>query len=207
MADSWLIVGLGNPGERYARTRHNAGFWFLDELDRRQRIDFRPNRRFHGESSKQSWSGQPVIFLRPGTYMNDSGRAVRAALEYYGVKSDRVVVAYDDLDLPVGAARLRCGGGHGGHNGLRSIFAHVPDHGFWRFRLGIGHPGEREAVLGWVLGRPAVDDRLAIEGAIGRAADVIGDLLDGRAEAAMQALHSTGKGTAGGAGADRSDTR
>jgi PTH1 family peptidyl-tRNA hydrolase len=190
MADSWLIAGLGNPGQKYERTRHNAGFWFLDAIDREERLEFRAQRKLHGDVSKQQWRGHPVIALRPDTFMNQSGQAVRAVLDYYSVPADRLLVAYDDLDLPAGTVRLKFAGGHGGHNGLRSIFQHLGHPDFWRLRIGIGHPGTREAVLPWVLGRARPDDERAIVESIQRAVAVLPDVLSGRIERAQQDLHS-----------------
>jgi PTH1 family peptidyl-tRNA hydrolase len=186
----WLIAGLGNPGQKYERTRHNAGFWFIDAMDREDRLVLKANRRLHGECGKQAWRGAQVIVLRPDTFMNHSGQALRAVIDYYSVPVSRVLVAYDDLDLPAGTVRLKQGGGHGGHNGLRSIFQHLGDREFWRLRIGIGHPGTREQVLGWVLGRARPDEERAIESGIRRAVDVLPDLLAGRCERAQQALHS-----------------
>ena len=192
MSDRWLIVGLGNPGQKYERTRHNAGFWFMDELDRRQSLQLKANRKLHGEVGRERFSGVDCLFLKPDTFMNNSGQAVRACVDYYQVQPERIIVAYDDLDLPPGTVRLKRGGGHGGHNGLKSMFQHLGDQSFWRVRLGIGHPGAREAVTPWVLGRAGADDERAIERALGRAVDVLPDLLGGRSEQAMQRLHSEG---------------
>ena len=192
MSDRWLIAGLGNPGSKYDRTRHNAGFWFLDALDRRQSLNLKPNRKLHGEASKESFAGADCVFLKPDTFMNHSGQAIRAATDYFQVAAERVVIAYDDLDLPPGTVRLKQGGGHGGHNGLRSTFQHLGNQNFWRVRIGIGHPGTREGVTPWVLGRASADDERAILDSIDRAADVLPDLVSGHAERAMQALHSKG---------------
>ncbi|MGY6553882.1 MAG: aminoacyl-tRNA hydrolase [Wenzhouxiangella sp.] len=190
MSERWLLLGLGNPGPQYAKTRHNAGFWFIDELDQRHRLDLRKDKKFHGECARAKLAGVEIVCLKPETFMNDSGRAARAITDYFQIPIEQVLVAYDDLDLPPGAVRLRRGGGHGGHNGLRSLFAHLPGPGFWRLRLGIGHPGVREAVTPWVLGRPAAEDDALIWAAIRRAAEVLPDLLQGRSERAMQALHT-----------------
>ncbi len=190
MSDRWLIVGLGNPGLKYERTRHNAGFWFLDALDRRQALDLKSNRKLHGEAAKRPFFGADCVFLRPDTFMNHSGQAVRAAADYFGVSPENVVIAYDDLDLPPGTVKLKQGGGHGGHNGLRSTFSHLGNKNFWRVRIGIGHPGIREAVTPWVLGRATAEDEKAILGAVDRAADALPDLLAGNPEKAMQRLHT-----------------
>ncbi len=132
--------------------------------------------------------------LKPDTFMNESGQSVRAATDYFNVPVDQVLIAYDDLDLPPGVVRLRRGGGHGGHNGLRSLFSHLGNPGFWRLRIGIGHPGVREAVTPWVLSRPGSGDDEQINEGIERAIEVVPQLLAERAERAMQALHTAGPG-------------
>ena len=190
MSDRWLIVGLGNPGAKYERTRHNAGFWFLDALERKQPLGLKPNRKLHGEAAKTPFAGADCVFLRPDTFMNESGQAIRAAADYFDVAPERVVVAYDDLDLPPGTVKLKQGGGHGGHNGLRSTFSHLGSQNFWRVRIGIGHPGVREAVTPWVLGRAAAEDEKAILAAAERAADALPDLLAGNPGEAMKRLHT-----------------
>ena len=191
MSARWLIAGLGNPGAKYDRTRHNAGFWLLDAIDRRKSLNLKPNRKLHGEASKQALGGADCVFLKPDTFMNHSGQAVRAATDYYQIAPEQVIIAYDDLDLPPGTVRLKQGGGHGGHNGLRSTFQHLGSQNFWRVRIGIGHPGIREAVTPWVLSRAGAEDERAIEDAIARAVDVLPDLLAGQPERAMQRLHTS----------------
>ena len=190
MVNRWLIVGLGNPGQKYDRTRHNAGFWFLDALDRCQTLNLKPNRKLHGEAVKEFFAGVDCVFLKPDTFMNNSGQAIRAAVDYYQISAEQVIVAYDDLDLPPGTVRLKQGGGHGGHNGLRSTFQHLGSQNFWRVRIGIGHPGVREAVTPWVLSRAGADDERAILDSIDRVVAVLPDLLSGQPERAMQTLHS-----------------
>lgn len=191
MSEPWLILGLGNPGAQYAKTRHNAGFWFIDELDQRHQLNLRQDKKFHGECARAKLADGEIVCLKPETFMNDCGRAARAITDYFQIPLAQVLVAYDDLDLAPGTARLKLGGGHGGHKGLRSLFAHLPGPGFWRLRLGIGHPGVREAVTPWVLGRPAAADETAILAAIRRAAEVLPDLLRGRSDQAMQILHTS----------------
>lgn len=190
MSDRWLIVGLGNPGAKYERTRHNAGFWFLDALDRKQALGLKPNRKLHGEAAKTPFAGADCVFLRPDTFMNESGRAVRAAADYFDVAVDHIVAAYDDLDLPPGTVKLKQGGGHGGHNGLRSMFSHLAGQDFWRVRIGIGHPGFKDAVTPWVLGRAPAEDEKAILAAVERAVDALPELLMGNSGEAMKALHT-----------------
>ncbi len=190
MSERWLVVGLGNPGSQYERTRHNAGFWFIDALDRLHVSGLKKDRKFHGLSGRARPGGTEAVLLKPETFMNDSGRSVRAVTDYFQIPLERVLVAYDDLDLPPGTVRLKLGGGHGGHNGLRSLFSHLDGPGFWRLRIGIGHPGIREAVTPWVLSRAGAADETAIMAAIDKAAEVVPELLKGRPERAMQTLHT-----------------
>jgi PTH1 family peptidyl-tRNA hydrolase len=186
----FLIVGLGNPGPQYAETRHNAGFWFLDRVAQAAGVRLRNQSKLHAEAGRIRWSGADCILARPLTFMNESGRAVRALLDYYRVDADSLLIAYDELDLPPGVARLKQGGGHGGHNGLRDIFRHTGDHEFMRMRIGIGHPGIKEAVTPWVLSRPGAEQERQIREAIGRAIDVLPLVLAGDPAAAMKQLHT-----------------
>ncbi|MEE8495086.1 MAG: aminoacyl-tRNA hydrolase [Xanthomonadales bacterium] len=190
MSDHYVIVGLGNPGEKYAETRHNAGFWFLDLLAERSEAVFRIQSKFHAELAKISLYGQDCILVKPMTFMNHSGQAVRAVVDYYKISSDRLLVAYDELDLPPGVARLKQGGGHGGHNGLRDIFRHKRDHEFLRLRIGIGHPGRKDAVTGYVLSRPSAEQELLTRRVVSDAADVMREVLGGEVSKAMKTLHT-----------------
>ncbi|MGH8269665.1 MAG: aminoacyl-tRNA hydrolase, partial [Steroidobacteraceae bacterium] len=148
-----LIVGLGNPGPTYARTRHNAGFELVDELARRAGASLRHEGRHQGELGRASLAGAEVWLLKPMTFMNLSGQSVRSVAGFYRIAPQSILVAHDELDFPPGVVRLKEGGGAGGHNGLRDIMAQLGDE-FWRLRIGIGHPGDRGAVLDYVLGRP-----------------------------------------------------
>jgi len=186
----WLIAGLGNPGPKYERTRHNAGFWFVDELNRRHDLRLKDERKLKGRAARMKLDGFDVVVLTPDTFMNESGQSLRAAADFYKVPVDRVLVAYDDLDLPPGTVRLKKGGGHGGHNGLRSIFQHLGSPDFRRMRIGIGHPGQAGQVLPWVLGRARPEEEKAIIEAIDRAADVLPQILAGHDNRAMTALHT-----------------
>jgi PTH1 family peptidyl-tRNA hydrolase len=186
-----LIAGLGNPGAKYERTRHNAGFWFIDALAGKYGWALKADRKFHGQCCRGAVDGADAMGLKPETFMNESGQSVRAATDYFNVPIGQVLIAYDDLDLPPGVVRLKRGGGHGGHNGLRSLFSHLGDPGFWRLRIGIGHPGEREAVTPWVLSRPGLSDDQQINAGIEKAVEVVPQLLAGKAERAMQALHTS----------------
>ena len=184
-----IIVGLGNPGPEHQVTRHNAGFWFVDLLARRHGAEFRDYRKYSGEVARVNISGQDLVLLKPTTYMNRSGLAVRQLCDFYKVAADKVLVAHDELDLPVGTVRLKNGGGHGGHNGLRDTIAHVGEN-FWRLRLGIGHPGNRTEVIDYVLTRaPRAEEDLILE-AVSTAADCVPLLLEQGAERAMTRLHS-----------------
>ena len=186
----WLIAGLGNPGPKYDRTRHNAGFWFLDALLRRHGGDLRGEKKLRGRALKTRIDDSDVVLLAPETFMNESGQAIRAATDFYRIAVDRVLVAHDELDLAPGTARLKKGGGHGGHNGLRSTFSHLGTQDFWRLRIGIGHPGLAEQVTPWVLGRAPADDEQAIIESIDRAVRVLPDFLAGRSGEAMKILHA-----------------
>jgi PTH1 family peptidyl-tRNA hydrolase len=190
MPGPWLIAGLGNPGPKYDRTRHNAGFWFIERLAERANAPLKPEKKLKGRAVRGTVAGEPAVLLAPDTFMNESGQALRAAIDFYRIEPDRVLVAYDDLDLPPGTVRIKRGGGHGGHNGLRSAFRHLGTQDFWRLRIGIGHPGLADRVTPWVLSRPGPDDERAIVDAIERALDVIGDVLAGREGEAMKVLHA-----------------
>ena len=184
-----VIVGLGNPGPEHLVTRHNAGFWFVDLLARRHGGEFRDYRKFSGETARVSLSEREIILLKPTTYMNRSGLSVRQLSDFYKIAPEEILVAHDELDLPVGSVRLKQGGGHGGHNGLRDTIAHIGET-FWRLRLGIGHPGNKAEVIDYVLTRaPRAEEDLILE-TVGTAADVMPLLLEQGAERAMTKLHS-----------------
>ncbi|MEW9571310.1 aminoacyl-tRNA hydrolase [Rhodanobacter sp. Si-c] len=190
MAGLRLIVGLGNPGAEYLRTRHNAGFWFVDALAAGQGERWSFDGKLHGESCKVRLGGEPVWLLKPATFMNKSGIAIASALRYYKISPEECLVAHDDLDLPAGTARMKFDGGHGGQNGLRDIVAHLGHGKFHRLRLGIGHPGHRDQVTSWVLGRPSAQDEDAIVDGIARALEVLPLAVDGQFDKAMQRLHT-----------------
>lgn len=186
-----LVVGLGNPGPDYVRTRHNAGFWFADALARELGADpFRKEARFHAELSQLRLRARQVRIQKPLTYMNRSGQAVASLAHYFNVPRQAILVVHDELDLPPGQARLKREGGHGGHNGLRDLIAHLGGRDFPRLRLGIGHPGSREQVTGYVLGRPGRDEEQAIEAALGHALAVMPLLFEGDFDRAMNQLHA-----------------
>jgi PTH1 family peptidyl-tRNA hydrolase len=183
-----LIVGLGNPGPTYARTRHNAGFELVDELARRSRASFRHETRHRGDLARASIGGMEVWLLKPMTYMNLSGQSVRSVAGFYRIPPQSILVAHDELDFPPGVVRLKEGGGAGGHNGLRDLIAQLGDD-FWRLRIGIGHPGDREVVLDYVLGRPPAAEAALIYEAVLAAADAVPVMLTDGAQKAMNRLH------------------
>jgi PTH1 family peptidyl-tRNA hydrolase len=184
-----LIVGLGNPGDRYARTRHNAGYWLVEELARRHGGTFRAESRHQGELARVRLGAHDLWLLKPTTFMNLSGQSVGSVAGFYRVGVGEMLVAHDELDLPPGTVRLKEGGGHGGHNGLRDTLAGLGD-GCWRLRIGIGHPGHRDQVSDYVLARaPAAEDLLLHE-QVALAADIVPVILEQGAQQAMLRLHA-----------------
>lgn len=183
------IVGLGNPGDEYERTRHNAGFWLVDRLAQRARVGLRREAKFHGELARATLGGSEVLLLKPQTFMNRSGQAVQALAQFYKLAPERILVAHDELDLPAGTLRLKLGGGHGGHNGLRDIHRALGEN-YRRLRIGIGHPGDKNLVLNYVLGRPGRDDEQAIHDGIDAALDALDTWLSKGWERAITQLHS-----------------
>ncbi len=186
-----LIVGLGNPGSEYAKTRHNAGFWFLDALAAHLGVRLGSDSKLHSENGKVLLAGQSVWLLKPGTFMNRSGLAVTAAQRYFKIAPEETLVAHDDLDLPAGTVRLKFDGGHGGQNGLRDIIAQLGHGQFHRLRLGIGHPGHKDQVTPWVLGRPGKEDEERIRAGVDRAVGEVPGLVSGDFERAMRELHTS----------------
>ncbi len=184
-----LIVGLGNPGTEYARTRHNAGFRFVDELAERYAATFRSEPRHSAEVARVRIGEHELRLLKPMSYMNHSGDPVRSVATFYKVPLEAILVAYDDLDFPAGVVRLRQGGGAAGHNGLRDVIAQMGDN-FWRLRIGIGHPADRSQVLDYVLGRPPPEEAQLIREATLAAADIVPVMLTDGAQIAMNRLHS-----------------
>lgn len=190
MSQIRLIVGLGNPGREYENTRHNAGFWWVDELAREHGLSFRSEAKFHGQSVRGNPHGHEIFLLKPQTFMNVSGRAVGALAQFYKIAPAEILVVHDELDLSPGSARLKLGGGHGGHNGLKDIIAHLGTRDFWRLRLGVGHPGERSEVSNYVLNDPRREERALIDEAMQRSLAVAHLVIEGKTEAAMLKLHS-----------------
>jgi len=186
-----IIVGLGNPGREYETTRHNAGFWLVEELARRHGGNFRLEPRFHAELARTRIGGHELWLVKPQDFMNNSGRVTAAVTGFYKLPPADMLVAYDELDLQPGDVRLKSGGGHGGHNGLRDLIAHLGAE-FWRLRLGIGHPGARELVTPYLLGRTSSAERAPLEEAVRAAADIVPMIIEQGAEKAMQKLHTRG---------------
>ena len=185
-----IIAGLGNPEDRYAQTLHNAGFWFVDELARRNNTPFRYEKRFDADVCKIEIAGEDVWLMKPQSYMNLSGGPVRSMLDYYRLTANELLVAHDEIDLPPGTVRLKKGGGHGGHNGLRDVMQHCGKD-FMRLRVGVGHPGEKDKVTGYVLKRASGDVEAAILRNVDESADVMSLLVDDGLEAATKKLHTT----------------
>ena len=190
MADIRLIVGLGNPGAEHLRTRHNAGFWFLDALAQRTGCRLATDSKRSAQIGKTTIEGRTVLLMKPTTYMNRSGIALSNALHYYKIEPEEALVAHDDLDLPPGTARLKFDGGHGGQNGLRDILAQLGHGRFHRLRLGIGHPGHKDQVTPWVLGRPGKVDEEQIIDAVACALDVVPLVVADELNEAMKRLHT-----------------
>jgi PTH1 family peptidyl-tRNA hydrolase len=185
-----LIVGLGNPGEKYAKTRHNVGAWLITQLAEQANQPLRRETKLKSHVATLTLADQPCKIAIPTTYMNESGAAVLALAQFYKLAPEQILVAHDDLDFPAGTVRLKQGGGAGGHNGLKDIMACLPNPNFWRLRIGIGHPGNRNDVLDYVLHSPAKADREAILTALTQSIDVLPLLVAGKPQAAMQTLHS-----------------
>lgn len=182
-----LIAGLGNPGEQYARTRHNAGFWLVDQVAEKFSATFRPEARFKAQVCRVNIGGNPVWLLKPDTFMNECGPSVAGCAAYYKLGAGEVLVAHDELSLACGSVRLKRGGGHSGHNGLRDIASHfAPD--FVRVRLGIGHPGAGQDVARYVLNVPPVEDRRLIEAAVSLVVDNIEAIVAGELAAVTKEL-------------------
>lgn len=183
------VIGLGNPGAEYAATRHNAGFWWVERLAEQARAALRPEAKFHSQVVRTTFEGHDVLLAQPQTFMNRSGRAVQAIAQFYKIPPDRLLIAHDELALPAGTVRLKHGGGHAGHNGLRDLHANIGSD-YRRLRIGIGHPGDKTQVLNFVLGRPGREDETAISAALDRATEALSIWLNRGWEPAMTQLHT-----------------
>lgn len=186
-----LFVGLGNPGPEYEATRHNAGFWWIDEIARELKVSLQPDKSYYGFVARTVVAGEPRWLLQPQTFMNASGKSVAALARFFKILPTEILVAHDELDIVPGQAKLKLGGSHAGHNGLRDIHAQLGSADYWRLRLGIGHPGVKEQVLHWVLKKPSPEHRLAIEETMDRTVKALPDLLSGNMEKATMLIHTT----------------
>ena len=185
-----LIAGLGNPGADYSVTRHNAGFWFVDRLAEKYRIRFTVQKKLSGDLARIKTNGLDCLLFKPSTYMNSSGRAVRAVVDYYGIEPSGLLVVHDEIDLATGVIRLKQGGGHGGHKGLRDISEKLGYSDYLRLRIGVSHPGSKTRVLAHVLGRPDQDDAELIESALQKGLEILPLLFAGELDKAMTRLHT-----------------
>lgn len=185
-----LFVGLGNPGPEYEDTRHNAGFWYIDDLARRLKVTLQPDRAYHGLVARANTPQGPVWLLQPQTYMNLSGKSVAALARFFKINPDEVLVAHDELDLLPGQVKLKQCGGHGGHNGLKDIHSQLGSPDYWRLRLGIGHPGVKHEVAAYVLRKPPQAEREAIFKCIAQALDATELLLTGDTAKATAQIHA-----------------
>jgi len=186
-----LFVGLGNPGPEYDATRHNAGFWWIDSLAQALKVQLVMDRGYHGFVARTTVDGQNVWLLQPQTFMNLSGKSVAALARFFKILPDEILVAHDEMDVPPGEAKLKRGGSHAGHNGLRDIHAQLGSPDYWRLRLGVGHPGVKSEVVSWVLKKPSPDHRIAIEQAIDRSIKALPQLLAGDMDKATMLIHTS----------------
>ena len=186
-----LIVGLGNPGKEYAATRHNAGVWWISHLANELHVALKAEARFHGLCARSGQGDSELWLLKPQTYMNASGKAVAALCHFYKILPEQILVVHDELDLPPGISRLKLGGGLGGHNGLKDIATRLATKDFWRLRIGIGHPGDKNAVINYVLQPPRREEAPLIDEAIHRSLEVWPLIAEGNCQAAMMKLHTT----------------
>jgi PTH1 family peptidyl-tRNA hydrolase len=185
-----LFVGLGNPGTEYEATRHNAGFWWIDTIARDLKVQLQPDRAYHGLVARTSVNGHNVWLLQPHTFMNLSGKSVAALARFFKILPQEILVVHDELDIAPGEAKLKLGGSHAGHNGLRDIHAQLGTDQYWRLRVGIGHPGVKSEVANWVLKKPAPDQRTAIEDCIIRTSLALPHLLSGDMVKATHHIHT-----------------
>ena len=185
-----LVVGLGNPGKEYERTRHNAGFWLVERFASSSGLHFRKDPKYQALVARLPQDAGGAWLLLPQSFMNASGRAVQMLAGFFKIKPEEILVVHDELDFAPGAARLKQGGGIGGHNGLRDISQRVASHDYWRLRIGIGHPGDKNVVADYVLQKPSTEDKAEIDQAIDRSLQVMPEILKGDLQGATQKLHS-----------------
>jgi PTH1 family peptidyl-tRNA hydrolase len=186
-----LLVGLGNPGNEYEDTRHNAGFWWIDAVARELQVQLVPERSYHGLLARTTVNGQTIWLLKPQTFMNLSGKSVSALARFFKIGPSEILVAHDELDILPGEAKLKLGGSHAGHNGLRDIHAQLGTADYWRLRMGVGHPGDKAEVVSWVLKKPMPEHRKAIDDSIHRSVAALPLLLAGHMEKAMAQIHTS----------------
>ncbi len=186
-----LFVGLGNPGAEYEATRHNAGFWWVDALSRELKAPLSFDKSYFGQVARTTAAGQTVWLLEPQTFMNLSGKSVAALARFFKIKPEEILVAHDELDIAPGQVKLKFGGSHAGHNGLRDIHAQLGTDDYWRLRLGVGHPGDKNEVINWVLKKPSPEHRTAIEDCMARSLKAVPALITGEIEKATMMIHTS----------------
>jgi PTH1 family peptidyl-tRNA hydrolase len=193
MEDIRLIVGLGNPGREYEKTRHNAGFWWVDAIAEAKRATWKRETKFSGYTTRVEEGGREFTLLKPWTYMNESGRSVAALLRFYKIEPAAMLVVHDELDMPPGTVKLKKGGGTGGHNGLTDVVEVLGTKDFWRLRIGIGHPGHKDLVADYVLAKARRVEQDLIDPAFERSLELLPKLATGRMQDAMTWLHTAPK--------------
>ena len=186
-----LFVGLGNPGPEYEATRHNAGFWWIDALARQLKVSMAMDRSYYGLVARTTINGQTVWLLEPQTFMNLSGKSVAALARFFKIAPQEMLVVHDELDIAPGEAKLKLGGSHAGHNGLRDIHAQMGTDDYWRLRIGVGHPGVKSEVVNWVLKKPMLDHRIAIDQCIDRTLKALPHLMAGDMDKATMLIHTS----------------
>lgn len=186
-----LFVGLGNPGPEYQDTRHNAGFWWIDALANSLKTSMVMERGYQAKLARVNIDGRPIWLLQPQTFMNLSGKSVASLANFFKIAPQQILVAHDELDIAPGEAKLKLGGSHAGHNGLRDIHAQLGTDQYWRLRLGVGHPGSKDEVVSWVLKKPSLDHRIAIDQTIDRALKALPSFLAGDMETATRLVHTS----------------
>lgn len=186
-----LFVGLGNPGPDYAATRHNAGFWWIDELARELKVSLSMDKSYHGYVARTTLGGHTIWLLQPQTFMNLSGKSVSALARFFKVTPEEILVVHDELDIAPGQMKMKFSGSHAGHNGLRDIHAQLGSADYWRLRIGVGHPGVKSEVINWVLKKPSLDNRIAIDQGITRSLKAVPDMVSGDMDKATMVIHTT----------------
>jgi PTH1 family peptidyl-tRNA hydrolase len=186
-----LFVGLGNPGPEYEATRHNAGFWWVDALARELKVSLSMDKGYHGLMARTTVQSQTVWLLEPQTFMNLSGKSVGALARFFKIAPQEILVVHDELDIVPGEVKLKLGGSHAGHNGLRDIHAQLGTDDYWRLRLGVGHPGVKSEVVNWVLKKPSLDHRIAIDQCIDRSLKALPHLIAGEMDKATMLIHTS----------------